>query len=238
MELPSPPVTTSPASGRGAAATRWNTAGLALSSLYLAWTVAAQVHVTGQVERSLATTSLADGKLLVTPTPFNTLLWRVLLVDSDGYHEGLYSLFDEPGAPALTPYPSAPELLTGIEQEWAVQRLAWFTKGFYAVTVAPQDLPVARSSSSSVRQLFGAVDTASAATLSPQRPGAPIVMTDLRMGQTPWFVFAFVVGARNGDAVWPVASHQLPMQRPPADALRFLWHRIWDSRATLEGETR
>lgn len=230
---------TSPASGRGDdTGARWNLAGLALSSLYLAWTVVAQAHVADQVQRSLATSPLADDKLLVTPTPFNTLLWRVLLVDSHGYHEGLYSLFDEPGAPALTRYPSAPDLLTGLEQEWAVQRLAWFTKGFYAVTTAQQDLPVARNSSSSMRQLFGAVDTASAASLSPQRRGAPIVMTDLRMGQTPWFVFAFVVGERNGNAVWPVSSHQLPMQRPPVDALQFLWARIWDTDAALKGGTR
>lgn len=226
---------TSPASGRGR---NWNAAGLALSSLYLAWTVAAQVHVTGQVERSMATTPLADAKLLVTPTPFNTLLWRVLLVDSQGYHEGLYSLFDETNAPALTHYPSSPSLLTGLEQEWAVQRLAWFTKGFYAVTAAQQDLPVARSSTSSLRQLFGAVETASAATLSPERQGTPIVMTDLRMGQTPWFVFSFVVGERSDDDAWPVPSHQLPMQRPPVDALQFLWARIWDTKATFKGGSR
>jgi hypothetical protein len=86
-----------------------------------------------------------------------------------------------------------------------------------------------------MRQLFGAVETASAASLSTRPQGVPIVMTDLRMGQTPWFVFSFIVGERDGDAAWPVPSHQLPMQRPPVAALPFLWQRIWDSGATLEG---
>jgi hypothetical protein len=84
-----------------------------------------------------------------------------------------------------------------------------------------------------MRQLFGAVETASAASLSRGPPGVPIVMTDLRMGQTPWFVFSFVVGERHGNAARPVPSHQLPMQRPPVAALPFLWRRIWDPMAAL-----
>jgi hypothetical protein len=52
-------------------------------------------------------------------------------------------------------------------------------------------------------------------------------MTDLRMGQTPWFVFSFVVGERAGDEVVPVAARQVPSQRPPVTVLPELWHRIW-----------
>ena len=53
-------------------------------------------------------------------------------------------------------------------------------------------------------------------------------MTDLRMGQTPWFVFSFVVAERQGGSVTPVPSRQVPSQRPPATVLAGLWHRIWD----------
>src|SRR5512139_1436576 len=168
---------------------RWNAAGLALSTLYLAWSVAAQSHIASEVRRSLAGTPAGEARLLVTPTPFNTLLWRVVVMEPRGYREGLRSLFDGPSGSPLSHHPSSPELLAGLEDDWTVQRLAWFTKGFYAVHAADRDVPVARHSSSSMRQLFGAVDTASAATLSPNSQGAPIVMTDLRMGQTPWFVF-------------------------------------------------
>ena len=58
------------------------------------------------------------------------------------------------------------------------------------------------------------------------------------MGQTPWFVFSFVVGERSDDDAWPIPSHQLPMQRPPVDALQFLWARIWDTKATFKGGSR
>jgi inner membrane protein len=56
-------------------------------------------------------------------------------------------------------------------------------------------------------------------------------MTDLRMGQTPWFVFSFVIGEREGERVSTVPSRQVPSQRPPATVLPWLWSRIWDENA-------
>jgi inner membrane protein len=38
----------------------------------------------------------ACAPLLVTPTAFNTVLWRVVAIRDDGsYEEGFYSLFDQ-----------------------------------------------------------------------------------------------------------------------------------------------
>jgi hypothetical protein len=83
---------------------------------------------------------------------------------------------------------------------------------------------------STVRQLFGQVPTAAAAggdgDLRPR-----IVMSDLRMGQTPWFVFSFVVGAQDSAGAAPVPPLQLPTQRPPAEALDWLIRRILDPTA-------
>ena len=60
------------------------------------------------------------------------------------------------------------------------------------------------------------------------REGDAVVMTDLRMGQTPWFVFAVVIGEHDGDGVSAVPTRQVPSQRPPATVLPWLWARIWD----------
>jgi inner membrane protein len=80
-------------------------------------------------------------------------------------------------------------------------------------------------------QLLGLVETASAAAAVPDTDGVPVIMTDLRMGQTPWFVFSFVVAEREGATVSAVPSMQVPSQRPPATVLPWLWHRIWDETA-------
>jgi inner membrane protein len=214
-----------------ARAMRWNATGLALSTLYLGWGVAAQSHVEGVVHRTIAATPLADARALVTPTPFNTLLWRVVVMDDDGYHEGYYSLFDESPQVRLTRHASDTQLLAPLRDDWAVRRLAWFSKGFYGVSEAPADARVAEGSASTLGQLLGLVKTAAAAEAVPDAGDVPVVMTDLRMGQTPWFVFSFVVAERSGDRVSAVPARQVPSQRPPATVLPRLWARIWDERA-------
>jgi len=208
-------------------AVRWNGAGLALSTLYLGWTVAAQSHVEGVVHRTLAYAPLAHARTLVTPTPFNSLLWRVVVMEEDGYQEGFYSLLDESPRVLFERHTSDTRLLEPLRTDWTVQRLAWFSKGFYGVGEAPAGTRVAQGSASSVGQLLGLVDTAVAAEALPRAGGVPVVMTDLRMGQTPWFVFSFVVAERENERVSSVPSRQVPSERPPANALPALWRRIW-----------
>jgi len=208
-------------------AMRWNAAGLALSAMYLGWGLAAQAHVEGVVHRTLAATPLAHSRALVTPAPFNTLLWRVVVMDEGGYREGYYSLLDDSPYVQFERHASDPTLLEPLQDDWSVQRLAWFTKGFYAATEAAPGTRIASGSASSMSQLLGLVETADAATSLPEPSGVPVLMTDLRMGQTPWFVFSFVVGERAGSDVVPVAARQVPSQRPPATVLPQLWDRIW-----------
>ena len=212
-------------------ALRWNAAGIVASTAYLAWSMAAQSHVTGVVHRSLAATNLADGRVLVTPTAFNTLLWRVVVMDDGAYHEGFRSLFDDAPNVTLRRHASATYLLEGVRDQWHVRRLAWFSKGFYGVQEIDRSTPVARESPSSARQFLGLVETAEAAETLPPGNATPVVLTDLRMGQTPWFVFSFVVAERNGERVDAVRPAQVPIQRPPASALQWLWQRTWDEDA-------
>jgi inner membrane protein len=214
-----------------AQAMRRNAAGLALSTLYLGWGVAAQSHVEGVVHRTIAATPLADARALVTPTPFNTLLWRVVVMDDGGYHEGYYSLFDAAPQVRLTRHASDTRLLVPLRDDWAVRRLAWFAKGFYGVGEAAADARIAEGSASTLGQLLGLIETAAAADAVPDADGVPVIMTDLRMGQTPWFVFAFVVGERQGANVTAVPSRQVPSERPPATVVPWLWTRIWDETA-------
>lgn len=109
---------------------RWNAAGLVLSTAYLAWSVVAQAQVRDAAQEALA----AQGRretLLVTPTPFNTVLWRVVAIGPDGsYQEGFRSLFDG-HALRWRSFDVVPRLrheLAGID---GVRRLAHFSQGFY-----------------------------------------------------------------------------------------------------------
>jgi len=69
--------------------------GLAISSIYLFWSVLALNLVEERVKSQVENTSLADRPVFITPTPVNTVLWRVVILDGDTYWEGLTSLLDD-----------------------------------------------------------------------------------------------------------------------------------------------
>jgi inner membrane protein len=208
-------------------AARANAFGLLASTLYLGWSIAAQSHVEGVVHRALAATPLEAGKVLATPMPFNTLLWRVVVMDPSGYHEGFVSLLDDGDRVDLVRHESRTDLLVPLGEEWNVQRLAWFSKGFYGVRLESAQVATVVGSAGTMSQLLGAVPVAAAADATPGENGERVVISDLRMGQTPFFAFSFVVGAVDGGEIVPVGSLQVPTRRPPAQALGWMWQRIW-----------
>ncbi len=117
-----------------------NTAGLAFSSCYLLWSFAAQYHVTQQVTDHLAKKAQPYQQLLVQPTALNTLLWRVLVIDNTGYHEGFYSLLEKNNTLTLTPFTQDLSLRQRLANHPDVQRLAAFTHGFYSLEQREQQL--------------------------------------------------------------------------------------------------
>ena len=121
---------------------RWNLAGLGLSSVYLLWTVIAQIFVADVTRVSLVQQNIEYENLLITPTPFNSLLWRVVAKQDGGYYEGYYSLLDTEGELSTTLYESQENLLDDLGEEWAVQRLRWFSRGFYKVDEFKQQVTI------------------------------------------------------------------------------------------------
>lgn len=111
---------------------RWVQAGLVLSTAYLGWSVLAQWHVRELAQQALAQRQAAPASLLVTPSPFNTVLWRVVAVHPDGsYDEGFHSFFDGGRPLQLQRFAGAPQLREALNGMDAVQRLSAFTHGFY-----------------------------------------------------------------------------------------------------------
>jgi inner membrane protein len=113
-----------------------NALGLAISTAYLAWGVAAQQQVSQIASASLALQGIKPQALLVTPTAFNSVLWRVVAVSGDSYHEGYYSLFDKNDKTpriAFDAYPRGNALASELQDVDGVQRVRAFSKGLYAM---------------------------------------------------------------------------------------------------------
>ncbi|WP_412971908.1 metal-dependent hydrolase [Glaciecola sp. MF2-115] len=107
--------------------------GLVLSSAYIVWSLIAKVLIDHKVDTALLERGINDAKYVSTPAPLNTLLWRIVVMSDNQYYEGYASVFDESTELSLTAYKSYPELLEGISNVWGVERLQWFTKGFYSI---------------------------------------------------------------------------------------------------------
>lgn len=129
--------------------------------------------------------------LQTQPTPFNTLLWRVVGVNGDRYVEGLWSLVSQEKGLTLVHYAHRPDLLAGIDEKPTVQRLRWFTKGLYRI------VPDSRS----------------------------VVISDLRMGIHPDYVFAFRVAEMSNPHPRPIVPERVRTEQD-IGRLRGLWEGL------------
>lgn len=122
-------------------ASRWATTALMLSTLYIGFSLAGKQMAEQRVEALVAQENLQVEQLFSAPTPFNSLLWRVVLVDGEDYYETLVSWFDsEP--PRLVRLPRREELSQLLVDSAQHARLQWFTGGVMRYDVIGKQLLV------------------------------------------------------------------------------------------------
>lgn len=109
----------------------WNNIGLGISSLYLAWGLVMQFYVGTLADKSLVAQGISVQQRLVTATPFNSVLWRVVAITPQGYAEGFYSLLDKNADIRFVHYPQGAEIYNLVRSNWGVNRIAWFSHGFF-----------------------------------------------------------------------------------------------------------
>jgi len=117
-----------------------NYAGLVLSSIYLAWTVAAKLVIDNRAEQLLQQQDIAYQQLMTTPAPFTTLEWRLIGKGDEGYFDGFIKVFGDEQEIRINHYVSEEHLLTGIRDHWPVTRLVNFTHGYYSVSQRGNDI--------------------------------------------------------------------------------------------------
>lgn len=113
---------------------RWNTIGLGISSAYLLWGLAMQFYVGTLADKAIVAQGLAVEQRLVTATPFNSVLWRVVAITPRGYAEGFYSLFDKDKEIQFVEYPRGQDIYGLTRSNWEVNRMAWFSHGYFKMT--------------------------------------------------------------------------------------------------------
>jgi len=110
-------------------------AGLLLSTAYLGWSWVGKGLAEQNARIVLREQGFGDAPLFSVPTPFNTLLWRVVALTDDGYLEGLDSLVADDGPVRFTSHRSDRRALDAAGDIWAVRRLRWFARDFVGAAV-------------------------------------------------------------------------------------------------------
>lgn len=169
-----------------------NLGGLALSTAYLAWSAVGQAWVTEHARQSLQAQGLPSQSLLVTPAPLNTILWRVVALDGERFHEGFYSFLDGDRPMRFVAHERGQALALQNAEHPQVQRMARFTDGFFKL----------------------------------QQQGERLVLTDLRMGQEPAYVFTFDLGPPLLPGHTHLPAQQMSRQMDLGAGFKWLGQRI------------
>jgi inner membrane protein len=169
-----------------------NALGLVLSTGYLAWGVAAQQHVERVARASLAAQGIAPERVLVTPTAFNTVLWRIVAVEGSHFHEGFHSLLDRTPQVVFDRFDRGTALEASLSGVDALRRIAAFSHGFYKL----------------------------------QAQDGRVLLSDLRMGQEPVYVFTFAIAQLNSPAQPLVPTEQVGGRIDARRGLAWLWPRL------------
>ena len=107
--------------------------GLVISSGYLGWSLLAKQFAIADAEAALAASGRGGARLLVSPAPFTTLMWRAIAVDDAGDGEAWISLRPGSNPPQWRWQAQDQALRTQALQTAAGARLDWFTHGFLRV---------------------------------------------------------------------------------------------------------
>lgn len=122
---------------------QWLRVGLMISTLYIGWSWIGKFIVENNARDALAMRGLEDRPMFSTPSPLNTMLWRVVVLTDEGYLEGFDSLLIDEGPIRFRAYASDRTPLSEAANIWAVTRLRWFTRDFLKVMVEDGQLILA-----------------------------------------------------------------------------------------------
>ena len=114
--------------------------GLIVSCLYLSWSWVAKLQVASVVAERFEMAG-EELKVFTTPTPFNTLMWRVVVMGPDSYREGYYH-FLRPDSMSFSRIDRGQILFEQAKHVPDVQQLEWFADGFNRADVIEEQLVI------------------------------------------------------------------------------------------------
>jgi inner membrane protein len=116
--------------------------GIGISSVYLLLGFGIKHHVNGVFKYNFGQQQINPEQYMTTPSPLNIFLWTGYAEANDTLYAGLYSIFDDDNEIDFQPVPLNKELLQPYSNQLPVERLIWFSRGYYAAEKKPEGLIV------------------------------------------------------------------------------------------------
>lgn len=115
--------------------TRYAAIGLTVSTAYLLFTVALKWAAIPVFKAELDRQGIQYERMMTIPGPFNSILWRALVETDTGFYQGTYSLLEPRNSRISFSFlPRNEQKIAAIKDTRAINRLLWFSKGFYHVS--------------------------------------------------------------------------------------------------------
>lgn len=155
------------------------TAALVISTAYLGWGLLAQQLVEQRAARLLADAGIRPEQLRATPTPFNTLFWKVMALDGERYLNLYVPVFGGDEQVTAYQHPRGLSLIACRGENENLQKLAAFNGGYFRADLED----------------------------------GKVVISDLRMGLTPNYVFRFAVAAQTPEGLVEITPERRRIDR-------------------------
>jgi inner membrane protein len=155
------------------------TVALVLTTGYLGWSLVAQQIVEQRAERLLAAAGISVEQLRATPTPFNTLFWKVIALDGPRYLNLYVPVFGDDTKVTAYAHPRGTARAACLAGNDAFRKLAAFNGGYFRIDVEDGE----------------------------------VLVSDLRMGLTPNYVFRFAVAEETPGGVVEMRPERRQLER-------------------------
>ena len=114
-----------------------NMTGLLISTTYLMLTIPSKMGAQQAFSRGFEQADLPIERTFTKPTAFNNVLWQVVGETEDAFYIGSYSHFDPRVPTDFERIPKRHDLLADLPDTKALERLRWFSRGYYTVSQSP-----------------------------------------------------------------------------------------------------
>ena len=113
---------------------RWLFAGFIPAATYLLYIIFNKALIDKRIEQSLSVQHISYNNVMITPTPFNSLLWYVVAAADSGYFVGYRSVFDKDTfTTSFTYFQRNDDLLKKVDKATGIKRLIQFSNNYYTI---------------------------------------------------------------------------------------------------------